>query len=257
MLRRFRERREQRLIDKDLSSLIGRDETALLNYLREKNANRQSFGKIFCIGYNKTGTTSLEAVLKGLGFRMPDQAFQERLASHVLVSGKYDVLRGLVEHYDAFQDLPFSQENAYVALDAMFPDSKFILTIRDPDSWFESLLEFHKNVFGFDNVDDLSPDYWHGAKYLHNNYVFEQHRRHVTKVNNGHVFENWADLYDRDFMISSFISRNNEIIRYFRDRPSDFLCLDVSQETDTSKVCSFLHVDKDNITEFPRLNARY
>jgi hypothetical protein len=35
------------------------------------------FNKLFCIGYNKTGTTTLEAVLRAYGYQMPNQQKQE------------------------------------------------------------------------------------------------------------------------------------------------------------------------------------
>lgn len=237
------------------SRYIGVDETKLLQKLRDENAVRAGYDKVFCIGYNKTGTTSLESVLKDLGFNMPDQKTQEEQISHVLVSGRYDVLKELVEQYDAFQDLPFSHERLYIALDAMFPGSKFILTVRDPDAWYESLVSFHKKVFGFASTNELSREFWRGSKYLHENYTFEQERRLVTKVSDGKIIEEWDLQYDRKNRIEEFNARNNEIIRYFRDRPSDLLCLDLKEELDTSRICSFLELGEDKVRAFPRLNA--
>ena len=42
------------------------------------------FTKLFCIGFNKTATTTVEAVLREHGFRLPKQVDQEVLLRPVL-----------------------------------------------------------------------------------------------------------------------------------------------------------------------------
>lgn len=98
--------------------------------------------KVFCVGYNKTGTTTIEAVLRNLGYRMPGQARQEALVVEETFRGNFVPLRTLCSSYDAFQDMPFSQGVIYAIVDSMFPGSKFILTVRDSNEWFESLVRF-------------------------------------------------------------------------------------------------------------------
>lgn len=250
--RQIRRWLQYRRYARDASGLIGKDETALREYFSGKGRKRSNSDKVFCIGFNKTGTTSLERILKDLGLRMPHQGLQENLLAHVFSSGRYDILKRFVSDFDAFQDVPFSQDSLYVALDALFPNSKFILTVRDADAWYESLTRFHQKVFGFKSIDEAGPDFWKGIR---NNYFYEQNKQFVTVVENGKPREDWSLLYDRDFCISKYLKRNDEIIRYFLHRPNDFLCVDLSKSKDTREICQFLDVGDDKIGPIPHLNS--
>ncbi len=236
----------------DLSRFLDRNETLLYQHLAEKNQARKGYNKVFCIGANKTGTTTLEAVFRELGFKMPDQRVQENLLTHVLVSGRYEVLRKFVARYDAFQDVPFSHEELYIALDALFPNSKFVLTLRDPSDWYLSLVRFHKQYFGFENIEEAGPDFWKGKR---GNYWLESNKRLVTCVTNGRETVDWNLLYDRDHCISKYTERNDRIIRYFRQRPNDLLAIDITKTTDTTEICAFLEFDADKVQKTPHLNA--
>ena len=92
--------------------------------------------KVFCVGFQKTGTTSMEAALEILGYRTasiygrdwPLARLQAEYVSHGL---------DLATRYDAVQDMPWPL--IYRELDAAFPGSKFILTWRDTDRWLASI----------------------------------------------------------------------------------------------------------------------
>ncbi|NNK80793.1 MAG: hypothetical protein HKO93_04780, partial [Flavobacteriales bacterium] len=63
--------------------------------------------KIFCIGANKTGTTSVEKALIDLGYRMGDQ----KKALHLIEDYKRREFKPIIRFCktaDAFQDAPFS-----------------------------------------------------------------------------------------------------------------------------------------------------
>jgi hypothetical protein len=250
--KRFAKRIQYFYFSPDLSKYLDRNETLLRQRLVEKNLAKTGYKKVFCIGANKTGTTTLEAVLHDLGFKMPDQRMQESLLSHVLSSGRYDVLRKFVARYDAFQDVPFSSEELYVALDALFPNSKFVLTLRDPSDWHSSLVRFHKKVFGFENIEETGPEFWEGIR---GNYFFEEHKRLVTRVINGRETVDWKLMYDRDYCISNYTQRNDRIIRYFRQRPKDLLTIDITKTVDTAEICAFLEFGAEKVQQVPHLNA--
>jgi len=72
--------------------------------------------KIFCIGANKSGTTTLEAVFKQLNFQVPNQHDQEISIVEALRNGDFLNLKSYCMSYDAFQDAPFSLENNYIFL---------------------------------------------------------------------------------------------------------------------------------------------
>ena len=92
-----------------------------------KSYNKQ---KIFCIGLNKTGTTSLEKAMIDLGYLIGDQR-QAELLFDDWVKRDFSKLIEYCKTAVFFQDSPFSYPYTYVAIDQAFPNSKFILTIRD------------------------------------------------------------------------------------------------------------------------------
>ncbi|MCA1752724.1 MAG: hypothetical protein LC670_13240 [Flavobacteriales bacterium] len=105
--------------------------------------------KIFCIGANKTGTTSLLEFFRSNGFTCGDQAKGERL---FVRCGEPDYSKALVkfaETADFFQDLPFSATGTWEVLNRAFPDALFVMTKRtSADEWYRSLTEFHAEKFG-------------------------------------------------------------------------------------------------------------
>jgi len=60
--------------------------------------------KVFCIGFHKTGTTSLNVALNTLGYRVtgPNGVNDPDIAKNVL-----RMADDLVKRYDAFQDNPW------------------------------------------------------------------------------------------------------------------------------------------------------
>ena len=75
--------------------------------------------KIFGIGLSKTGGTSLAKALIILGYRARRARTMKEIRSH-----------------DASTDSVVAWR--YEILDSRFPDSKFILTVREIESWLES-----------------------------------------------------------------------------------------------------------------------
>lgn len=89
--------------------------------------------KIFCIGFHKTGTTSLAQALNILGFSVtgPNGVNDPNIAQNAQA-----LIARLVNQFDAFQDNPWPL--FYKELASEFPDAKFILTYRDPEKWLSS-----------------------------------------------------------------------------------------------------------------------
>jgi len=105
--------------------------------------------KIFCIGRNKTGTTSMAAIFRLLKITVGYQRKAELLAKKVLEGDYREFFKYVKYEGVAFQDIPFSLPHIYKVLDENFPNSKFILTIRDsPEVWYNSLTKYHANIFG-------------------------------------------------------------------------------------------------------------
>ena len=94
--------------------------------------------KYFCIGRNKTGTTSISKAFEDLGFIVGSQTLAEMLPDQNYFSGVFDPIIEYCKSAQVFQDVPFS-----------YPVTKFIFTVRnDADHWFQSITRFHANMFG-------------------------------------------------------------------------------------------------------------
>lgn len=222
---------------------------------RKSSLKRNSRHKIFCIGFNKTGTTTLEKVLIDLGFNGPDQQYQERLLSNDVDNGQFQNLENFIQDYDFFQDRPFSQNNTYLACDLLFPGSKFILTIRDEDSWFNSIYNYHKKIFGFNDRSEIDENFFKGKKlYLDKDYTWKNKKKFVLKIDENKSYEDWSLLYDEKHYKEIYRNRNNEIIKYFHARPNDLLIIDLTKESDTKKIVNFLGLNSDQIKQMPHKN---
>jgi len=215
--------------------------------------------KVFCIGYNKTGTTTIERVLKDLGYRVPNQARQEELVVEEMFRGNYKPLFTLCKKYDAFQDLPFSQGTTYATVDVMFPGSKFILTVRDSNEWFESLARFHLNGIlkkaGVKKLDDFcESSFKDKAIYIKKNYSQNVVRKHAISVVDNKIFYDWSLVYNKNNRIKLYEARNRAIIEHFSERQGQLLVFDVTKERDNSKIVDFLELPINFIEKLPNLN---
>lgn len=200
--------------------------------LREAMNGREGGRKVFCVGRNKTGTTSIEAALRSFGLRPGLQARGEMLRGD-WARRDFERIIALCRTADAFQDVPFSNADTFRAADAGFPGSRFILTVRDsPQQWFESLVRFHTRIVNKGRIptaDDLRE-----FEYRYRGYLWE-----------GFVLSYGGDerlLYDRDAYIASYLDHNRSVIDYFRDRPGDLLVLNVGHADAMQRLCAFLDV---------------
>ena len=176
----------------------------------------ESPAKVFCVGLHKTSTTSLANALYTLGYHVggffdtiffPDET---ELIEHVIEQATY---------YDAVQDMPWPE--FYQLLDATFPGSKFILTVRDEDRWIRSVM---------DHFDD--------------EYIDSHRRFYGVRVATGN-----EDVYREHFR-----RHNQDVIDYFADRPDDLLVMDITAGDGWDPLGAFLGVRTPD-WPFPRANT--
>jgi hypothetical protein len=195
--------------------------------------NRPLLGKVFGIGFNKTGTTSLAAALARLGYRVAPQSPAVRLFDQVWHHQHCDELLRFCQHYDAFQDIPFSMPGVYRLIDAAFPKAKFILTTRaNADIWFDSLYRFtaqqYQQFHGVAPTLEAMQQYPVGTDWI----VYKVHR---------FVFEAGKyGLWNRERYQGVYERHNAGARDYFRDRPTDFLELDVAGADALDRLSTFL-----------------
>lgn len=176
--------------------------------------------KAFCIGFQKTGTTSLGAALKRLGYTVAsvygrDLSLETLRASYVA--------RGLetAARYDAVEDMPWPL--MFRELDAAFPGSRFILTHRASDRWLASI----RDHFG------ANPD------------VMQQLTYGEDAPAPLGCEERYVEVYER---------HNAAVRAYFADRPGDLLEMDLSSGDGWEKLCPFLGATAPD-EPFPRINS--
>lgn len=228
----------------------------MFNYLKQKKCK-----KIFCIGSNKTGTTSMRYLFEELKYKVSPQKLQEQTLEDIHFSFNKNLLEKYVARYDFFQDIPFSLSNFYIRLDTLFPESKFILTVREPDSWFNSLYNFHlsiinKNIANQSNkIKVIKKNDLKKIKWIHEDYSVTQMKKNfLTTVNENLILKyDWNLLYSREHYKKIFIKRNHDIINFFQDRPKDLLVIDLSKEKNTKKLYDFLGI-KDKPILYPYKN---
>ena len=189
-------------------------------------------GKVFVIGSNKTGTTSLKVALKKLGLRIGNQLEAEKL----LDDWARRDFRRLVRYChsaDAFQDIPFSLDYTFQAMDAAFPGSKFILSVRDDATqWYRSLTRFHGKRRGLDRpptAEELKAD----------PYVWPGYLWHASRLAFG-IDEN--SVWDEEIYKRAYLKHIDIVLDYFKYRPNDLLVVNLADPESMKKLCVFLNV---------------
>jgi hypothetical protein len=163
--------------------------------------------KVFGIGWAKTGTTTLGSCLEILGYSHQGQDLD-------LV---YDVERGYLERifsvvdlFDVFEDWPWIL--LYKELDQRYPNSKFILTIRDTDKWWRS---YQNHVATRGARSDIG---------------------RIRKIIYG--FED--GLQHRQAYVERYERHNADVLRYFEQRPKDLLVMNWENGDGWPQLCRFL-----------------
>lgn len=168
--------------------------------------------KIFGVGLSRTGTTSLTRSLSNVGI---------------------DII-----HYPKKTEL-FDPKNAgacdipvivhYKELDKIFPNSKFIYTIRDKEEWLSSMERYlprKKN--------------WNLAKW---------------QLDNRKAVYGRLD-FDREWFAERYDIHDNDVRMYFKERENDLLILNICGGDKLEKLFSFIGVSnhKNMLKEFPHEN---
>lgn len=190
--------------------------------------------KIFCIGLNKTGTTSLKKTFKDLDFIVGNQRRAAKLLDDY-IDGNFESIIQYCTSAQVFQDSPFSFPETFKYLDMAYPNSKFILAIRNsPEQWYNSLVKFHSKFYGEGKVptaDDLK----NTKRYVKEGRPWKVNQR---------VFKSPKDdPYNKKSLIKFYIDYNAAVKEYFNDRPEDLIVINVSKKNDYQNLMSFLDID--------------
>jgi hypothetical protein len=141
-----------------------------------------------------------------------------------------------VGHNPRFLELPLLEGGAdngvtlhYKYLDYKFPGSKFVLTLRKLSDWLPSMEHVAAGNPVRSRDDDLI--------------IY----RRMT------LYE--SVTFDRGKFIAAYNRHHADVRRYFADRPSDLLEMNIIEGDGWEKLCSFLGLQVPP-TPFPHLNRR-
>lgn len=199
-------------------------------------------------GFGRTGTMSLKVALEEIGFgpcyhmtevfAHPEHAgFWEEAARGEAVD--WDRLFG---GYRASVDWPGAA--FYKELMVEYPDAKVVLTVRDPDRWYDSA---RNTIFNIQRVAS-SPIFSLAA-------LFVPRMRQMRRVAAMASDLAWNRMFhghfeDREYAIGAFERWNEEVIRSVP--PEKLLVYEVKEGW--GPLCDFLGVDAPADQEFPHLN---
>lgn len=206
--------------------------------------------KVFCIGANKTGTTSTEQIFRELGLKIAPQQKVEKYFYDIDFNLNCDLFWKWLDQYEAFQDAPFSWSWILPELIRRYPTAYYILTTRNVDAWYASIRSHHFRVLSL--PDDASGKDIKNAiaqcSYISPGYFEKVLARLYGPINDD-------ELYSENIWKQHYISHNHAARSLLRD--NRFLEISLSEETDTRKICNFLGLPPFFVQQIPHLNKGY
>ena len=169
--------------------------------------------KIFGIGLSKTGTNSLTSALRILGYDIWHYPPADMVEA--------------IDNSDGCCDLPAVSH--FVQLDKLYPNSKFILTMRNKHKWLASVMAHFKRR------PSSTLGEW-------------------GKLNRIHVYGSLTPTIEQ--FARTYDMWHKQVFEYFADRPEDLLVVNITDENDAwEKICTFLDKEIPDMP-FPHGNAK-
>jgi hypothetical protein len=196
-------------------------------------------------GFGRTGTMSLKVALEELGFG-PSYHMIELFdhPEHVELweaasQGKYVDWEKLFSGYRATTDWPAC--SFYEELMEMYPDAKVILTVRDPDRWYEST---YNTIYGMRRMSS-SPVFRLAG-------LFRPGMGRAARMNDRLIWEDTfgGSLEDRERAIEVFNRHNEEV----KERVPAEKLLVYEVKEGWGPLSEFLGVEVPEDKPYPHLN---
>jgi hypothetical protein len=198
------------------------------SYLREEVKRRYTEGaaprvkpKVFGIRLSKTATSSLNRALELLGY---DSVHWTRGGQRVLGWPEFF-------HAEAATDTPCAAQ--FESLYYTFEQSRFIYTVRDVDSWTESIREH----FGMESPREFRK-LWKKQSFWEGNHGWRWYNS-----------LQWVQIHEclyarHDTWKSAYEEYDQRVRRFFEDKPDDrFLVMDIPEGDGWEELCGFLNCE--------------
>jgi hypothetical protein len=176
----------------------------------------QHDGKIFGIGFYKTGTTTLYDALRMLGYHAVNG---DKLGSYPGADDGATLIQRIdagdyrlptFDLFDAFTDNPYF--HIWRQIYELYPDARYILTVRDEAVWIESCVRFFRNR----RIRPMR--LW----------MFGEHANPAR------------DAQSRQAWLDAYRAHNAAVRDFFRTRPGQYMELDPTREPGWQRLCDFL-----------------
>lgn len=167
--------------------------------------------KIFGIGLARTGTTTLSKALEILGYKSVHVECNAMEVSNNDGYDRFSIINDVIENNDAIVGTPLSP--CYEMLADKYPDSLFIITLRESEGWLKSCsLSFTEKL----PMDD-----------------------------NHHALHRWlydSILFDREKFMKGYINYVVKVLKYFENK-NRLLLYSICSGSGWKPLCEFLGKD--------------
>jgi sulfotransferase family protein len=183
--------------------------------------------RIFCVGLNKTGTSTMKhcfEILRLMPIASPKTYGPEvrKRIRHFYKHKNYEDMLDLAQGYRSFEDRPWNMWSMYRQLHERYPDSLFILTVRDEESWWRSTERW---------ITVTKPE------------VLPRYQLHLR-----------VHQVSRESMVESYLRYNREVEAYFAGT-GKLLTMNLEGGDGWERLCKFLDVAVPAV-DFPHANPQ-
>ncbi|MEM7086976.1 MAG: sulfotransferase [Bacteroidota bacterium] len=197
--------------------------------------------RVFCLSMQKTGTTSVGDFFAHFGY--PVARWKHSWENHwtkMWYDGNYEGIFDTKEfkHRQVFEDDPWWCPEFYKVLYHRFPNSKFILMVRDENKWFQSMLKHSKGkTLGNTRIH---------CKLYRREQEFYNHMENDPNFKPSTDFlDNLMSLEGMDEHYKSIYRiRNKEIQLFFENKDKNrFICLSLEDSEKWKKLGAFMGIE--------------
>ncbi len=190
----------------------------------------KNYNKVFCVGWQKTGTTSFGDGMRRLGFK--HCSWDRDVWREWYEKGNIAKVFRYAKHFESFDDLPWNKIEILEQLDKEFPGSKFVLLERDSESWFKS---FQKQLIKKGHIPSTDKASCIKKYEEHNEYVRQyfsgekQKQLLIMNVINGDGYEKLCPFLELPVLNEPFPHSNKSKIRRRQIQTDREIIFDVNE----------------------------
>lgn len=187
-------------------------------------------GKIIGVGLGRTGTHSLTVALNQLGIKTRHHVDYSSLVREFCPATKTFTGSRLIAMFDEYQAIANGTGIPYQELDSTYPDSRFILTVRESKAWLDS-----QQVF----------------RHLQSQQTEDSETHEYQRLINREIYG--SEQFDPKIWLESYKRYFDSVLDYFADRPESLLVMDICAGDGWDKICPFLDCEIPS-SPFPHTN---